>query len=82
MFSKGKVTNLKAPVFFSEKKKNIYIYIYIYPQPPAPLLFGVFLEQLNTHKEGRECLACPPPGYQDQVYLVWFSPDILYTVIS
>ena len=35
----------------------------IYIKPP---LFGVFL-------------VSPPPGYQDQGYLAWFSPDLLYS---
>ena len=33
-------------------------------------------------KGGRECLACPPPGYQDQGYLAWFSPDLPYSHLS
>ena len=48
--------------------------VYI-PQTP---LFRVFLVSPILNKGGRDCFACPSPEYQDQGYLVWFSPDILY----
>ena len=36
----------------------------------------------HTKDGGRECFACPLPGYQDQGYLAWFSPDLLYSHVS
>ena len=38
---------------------------------------GFFLVQPTLRKGCRECLACPPPGYQDQAYLT--CPNLLYS---
>ena len=47
LFSKGRVTNLKIPGFFSKK-------IYLYPQP----YLEVFWNSQILMKGGRKCLAC------------------------
>ena len=41
-----------------------------------------FSGMAHTKDGGRECFACPLPGYQDQGYLAWFSPDVLYSHVS
>ena len=75
LFAKSKLTNLKysggglgGGGCGSEK--------YIYPNPLCLKFFWY------SPYSGRECLACPPPGYQDEVYLAWFSPGLLYSHLS
>ena len=73
VFSKGKVTNLKKPgVFFRKRYISFTLHSCLEFFWNSPILM----------KWGRNWLTCPPPGYQDQAYLAWFSPDVLYTVIS
>ena len=52
---------------------------YMTPTPPC---LKFLWNSLICTKGGRECLACSPARFQDQAYLAWFGPDVLYTVIS
>ena len=51
----------------------------IYIQIPSVWSFSGIA---HTQEKKKGVTACPPPGYQDQSYLPWFSPDLLYSHLS
>ena len=74
LFAKSKMTNLKNSGGAGSSEKYTY-------QNPFCLEFFWYIWPI-LRKGGRECLACPSPGYQDQGYLALFSLDLLYSLFS